>query len=236
MGSSALPLLLALLLGGEMAAHPRPIHPIVAPAPHERPATFLRAPLADERARRDANHVARRAYAGIYDHPSAALMRRSAAASASATLHGALASLDLWRPPAMPFDARHGDLSAPVAGTRLAGFGPRVRPGTSTRGRHTGVAFASTATTPVHAVAPGMVVHAGPVPGLGNVVIIDHGAGWLTVSAYLLDLPRPAPWPVEEGDIVGVGAGPSPWGTTEVYFEIRHEGIPVDPLPWLRSP
>lgn len=88
--------------------------------------------------------------------------------------------------------------------------------------------------TPVGAVADGRVVHVGWMRGFGRVVIVDHGEGHHTISAHLS---RPA---VGRGDEVKRGQTIGFVGDTEstngpkLYFELRENGRPRDPTPYLR--
>lgn len=85
----------------------------------------------------------------------------------------------------------------------------------------------------VSAVAPGRVVYAGWLGGFGNLMIVDHGAKYLSVYAYNQSLLK------QVGDAVSAGEAIATVGATGgqvepgLYFEIRHEGKPVNPLLWL---
>jgi septal ring factor EnvC (AmiA/AmiB activator) len=90
--------------------------------------------------------------------------------------------------------------------------------------------------TPVKSVADGRVVYAGWLSGFGNILIVDHGQKYLSVYAYNQALLR------QVGDIVAAGDTVASVGATGgqvesgLYFEIRHQGAPVNPLLWLRQP
>lgn len=86
---------------------------------------------------------------------------------------------------------------------------------------------------PVSAVHEGVVTHAGPFTALGQLVIIDHGGGVVSLYGHL------ASTSVNRGDRVAAGtnvgtSGRNPAGNPSVYFELRIDGQPVDPLQWLR--
>lgn len=86
----------------------------------------------------------------------------------------------------------------------------------------------------VRAVAAGKVVYAAWLAGFGNLVIVDHGAQFLSVYAYNQSLLH------EVGDIVRAGDPLAVVGATGgqvepgLYFEIRQKGVPVNPQLWLR--
>lgn len=88
--------------------------------------------------------------------------------------------------------------------------------------------------TPVQAVAPGRVVYASWLSGFGNILIVDHGQNYLSVYAYNQALLK------QVGDIVAAGDRVASVGATGgqvesgLYFEIRHQGAPINPLLWLK--
>jgi lipoprotein NlpD len=86
---------------------------------------------------------------------------------------------------------------------------------------------------PIHAACPGRVVYAGNgIRGYGNLIIIKHGATVLSAYAHTIDLA------VHEGQDVSAGESIARMGSgshrvAALYFEIRLNGRPVDPLPYL---
>jgi len=77
------------------------------------------------------------------------------------------------------------------------------------------------------------VTHAGAFSGYGHLVIVDHGGGAVSLYGHLAS---PA---VIKGDRVAAGSrvglsGRNPGGNPALYFELRVDGKPVDPLQWLR--
>jgi septal ring factor EnvC (AmiA/AmiB activator) len=87
----------------------------------------------------------------------------------------------------------------------------------------------------VRAVHDGAVAHAAPFEGFGTLVILDHGGGGFSLYGHLADAAVAAGAPVERGAVVG-RAGRNPEGVNALYFELRIDGQPVDPLQWLGSP
>lgn len=86
---------------------------------------------------------------------------------------------------------------------------------------------------PVSAVHEGTVTHAGPFTAYGQLVIIDHADGAVSLYGHL------AAAAVNKGDRVAAGSrigftGRNPAGNPALYFELRIDGKPVDPLQWLR--
>ena len=96
---------------------------------------------------------------------------------------------------------------------------------------HKGIDIAAAEGTPVLSAAAGEVVYAERSSGgYGNLVIIKHDGGWITVYGHNSRIL------VDEGDRVGQGAAIAEVGSTgrstgpHLHFEIRIEGEAVDPL------
>ncbi len=120
-----------------------------------------------------------------------------------------------------------GTLDWPVAGPVTSGFGTRWGK------THEGIDIAVGSGTQVHAAAAGTVIYAGWMSGYGNLVVIDHGNGLSTAYGHNTSLL------VGQGAQVGAGAVVAMSGSTghstgpHVHFEVRVNGVPVDPLGYL---
>ena len=79
-----------------------------------------------------------------------------------------------------------------------------------------------------------MVAFADPFSGFGNLVIVDHGAQAFSLYGNLLDIGVKKGTIVEAGQPLGT-VGASLTGPAGLYFELRVDGQPVDPLQWLRK-
>ncbi len=87
----------------------------------------------------------------------------------------------------------------------------------------------------VRAILPGKVLFADWFKGFGNLMIIDHGEGMFTVSGYLSQLMKKTGEMVKKGEVIAlVGSGGSLKGPC-LYFEVRHQGKPQDPMDWISS-
>jgi septal ring factor EnvC (AmiA/AmiB activator) len=86
--------------------------------------------------------------------------------------------------------------------------------------------------TSVQAVHEGTVAYAGSFEGFGNLVIIDHGGQSFSLYGHLLEIAVGRGVHVQERQPLGT-VGVSPTGEPSLYFELRVNGRPVDPLPWL---
>jgi septal ring factor EnvC (AmiA/AmiB activator) len=134
--------------------------------------------------------------------------------------------------PAGNFGRLRGQLSAPTRGELAARFGsPREDAGT----RWNGVFFATAPGAQVRAVAAGRVVFADWMRGYGNLLIVDHGEGYMTLYANNESLLRQVGDPVQAGATLAAAGSSGGNAKTGLYFEIRHRGRPMDPLQWMRG-
>jgi len=85
----------------------------------------------------------------------------------------------------------------------------------------------------VRAVAPGRVVFADWMRGFGNLLILDHGENYLTIYGYNEAVLKKVGDPVHAGDVIATVGATGGAGTSGLYFEMRHEGKPFDPLTWV---
>jgi septal ring factor EnvC (AmiA/AmiB activator) len=127
-----------------------------------------------------------------------------------------------------------GVLDWPARGTIVETFGRHRHPKFDTWTVSNGVAVAVPLGTPVRAVYAGRTVYAQWLAEYGNLVILDHGDGMLTLYAWLQAVLVKPGEPVAVGAEVGLaGYGP---GRDEsgVYFEVRDRQKASDPVAWLR--
>jgi septal ring factor EnvC (AmiA/AmiB activator) len=130
-----------------------------------------------------------------------------------------------------PFASRRGQLPLPVEGARvLERFGAALPGGLQSDG----VRFAVARGTPVRAVAPGRVVYAEWLKGYGLLLIVDHGAGWMSLYAHNDTLRRGVGDWVGQGETVARAGDSGGAPQTALYFELRRNGQPVDPRGWWR--
>jgi septal ring factor EnvC (AmiA/AmiB activator) len=127
------------------------------------------------------------------------------------------------------FAALRGKLRLPVRGEVTNRFGAPRAEGTSWKGLFVRAAEG----TEVKSVAAGQVVFADWLRGFGNLLIIDHGDGFLTVYGNNESLFRQTGDKVKGGEAVAsVGnSGGNP--ESGLYFELRHQGQALDPLKWV---
>ena len=138
-----------------------------------------------------------------------------------------LAGKNPGSPAGTPMAQFRGVLDWPVEGRVTAGFGSILDPRYRTRVPHTGVDLAVAPGAEVKAVFPGKVLFAAPFQGYGNTVIVQHPGRVFTLYAGLGAMRVGKEDMVSLGDAVGLAAD-------KLYFEIRVENHPEDPLTWLR--
>ena len=122
-----------------------------------------------------------------------------------------------------------GGLGWPVSGSLLASYGGRLPDGRSSDG----VLIAAPAGTTVKAVADGTVVFADWMTGYGNILIIDHGNGYMSLYAHNDGLLREAGDSVKRGQPVATVGTSGGQEAPALYFELRRNGSPVNPAGWL---
>jgi septal ring factor EnvC (AmiA/AmiB activator) len=130
------------------------------------------------------------------------------------------------------FAKLRGKLAWPVAGKLSATFG-QVRAGGV---KWDGVLVAGTQGSPVRAVYHGRVVYADWLSGLGLLVIVDHGDGWLSLYGHNERLYKEVGERVTAGDTIATVGDSGGRSSPALYFEIRKGGKPVDPRPWFKNP
>jgi septal ring factor EnvC (AmiA/AmiB activator) len=136
---------------------------------------------------------------------------------------------------AIPVAAFKGSLPWPLEGPVRAGFGRRKHPRFDTYTLHNGIEIASPPDVPVRAVYEGRVVFADRFRGYGLMVILDHGGKHLSIYAQLSELSVTKGQTVAAGDVVGF-SGQGSLEEPGLYFEMRYQGHPEDPLDWLKHP
>ena len=133
------------------------------------------------------------------------------------------------------FANQRGVLPYPVRGEVVGRFGVTQQQVFNTKLRRNGIDIATQPSSPVAAVFSGQVLYCGWIKGYGNVIIIDHGDKYYTLSAQLGEISKKVGERVEAGEIIGyAGYAPVDNHSGRVYFEIRFQGKALDPLAWLR--
>lgn len=130
-----------------------------------------------------------------------------------------------------PFASLRGKLPWPVTGRPANRFG--AQRGSSDLKWH-GINIAADEGTTVHAIHGGKVVFADWLRGSGLLIIIDHGAGYLSLYAHNQSLLRSVGERVAGGDAIATVGNSGGQDQAALYFEIRQRGVPADPAQWCR--
>ena len=125
-----------------------------------------------------------------------------------------------------------GSLAWPVQGRLVRRFG---EPRAGGRLRWQGVTFEAPAESEVRAVAPGVVVFSDWLRGFGLLAIIDHGDGWMSLYGSVDAIYKRRGDPVELDEVIAIVGQSGGEAEVGLYFEIRHNEVPKDPMAWLRS-
>ena len=123
-----------------------------------------------------------------------------------------------------------GKLHLPVRGTLLNRFGSARKDGLRWRGLFIKAPLGGS----VYAIAPGRIVFAGELRGFGQLIIIDHGQQYLTVYANNQSLQKRLNDKVRAGDVIANVGNSGISEESGLYFEMRYQGKPIDPLPWVQ--
>ena len=135
---------------------------------------------------------------------------------------------------ALPLRPFQGAVPWPAQGVVVGRFGRQTtnsRFGTAIA--RSGIEISLAEGQPVRAVHEGTVAFADQFTGYGNLVIVDHGDGAYSLYGYLSSLEAGKGAHVDAQTPVG-SSGRDPGGNPALYFELRIDGKPVDPLQWLK--
>lgn len=122
---------------------------------------------------------------------------------------------------------------APVRGLMNSGFGTRSDPFTGTPAFHTGLDISTRRREPVLATAAGTVVRSGWSGDYGNVIEIDHPAGYRTVYGHLDVLLARAGQDVKRGDRIGLVGSTGRSTGPHLHYEVRQADRAVNPLDYI---
>ena len=130
---------------------------------------------------------------------------------------------------AQPFEHLKGRMHLPVRGELANQYGTAREEGATWKGLFIRCVSGET----IHAVADGRVVYADWLRGFGNLLILDHGKGYMSLYANNEALLSQVGETVRGGDpIARVGASGGQ-GESGLYFELRRDGKTFDPLKWV---
>lgn len=121
-------------------------------------------------------------------------------------------------------------LSWPTEGSIRHGYGQRR----SGEVNWKGVVINTDAEQPVKVIADGRVLFSDWLRGFGLVIVVDHGEGYMSLYGYNQSLTRDVGEEVRRGDTIALTGQSGGQERAGLYFEIRHEGNPIDPVRYIR--
>ena len=131
-----------------------------------------------------------------------------------------------------PFEPLKGKLPWPVQqGKVLARFG-QPRAGGSLRWQ--GMLIGTDRGARVRAPFAGRVAYADWLPGMGLMIVLDHGGGYLSLYGHNEEVFRKVGDPVAAGDVIGAVGDTGGHNQPALYFEVRRGREPVNPENWLQ--
>ncbi|WP_316979131.1 murein hydrolase activator EnvC family protein [Shumkonia mesophila] len=130
----------------------------------------------------------------------------------------------------IPISKARGKLPFPVVGHLVGRYGQTTDAGLTRKGISIETRIGAQVVTPYD----GLVVYAGQFRGYGQILILEHGEGYHTLLAGLTRIDTvPGQW-LAAGEPVGVMES-ADRGIPVLYMELRRNGQPINPLPWLAS-
>lgn len=128
-----------------------------------------------------------------------------------------------------PFQNYKGKLTWPVQGTLVSDFG-QARAGHL---KWNGVLLAAARGAEVRAIFHGRVAYADWLPGLGLLVVVEHGDGYMSLYGHNETIFKSAGDWVSAGDVVATVGDSGGRSVPALYFEIRRGKTPLNPHAWI---
>jgi len=133
------------------------------------------------------------------------------------------------------FAAVKGRLPYPVRGKVVGGFGKTSHPEFPAEVFRKGIDIEAPLGEEIKAVETGRVIFAGRFSGYGKMIIIDHGERYYTVYAHLFEILKKPGESAQKGESIALVGDSGSLQGARLYFEIRKDGQPLDPLRWFRG-
>lgn len=132
----------------------------------------------------------------------------------------------------VPFASLKGKLPWPTKGKILRSFGSQRMANNSLRWE--GVLIGTREGDPVQAVHYGRIIFSDYLRGHGLLIIIDHGAGFMTLYAHNQALYKTLGEWVQRGETIAAVGNSGGQQQSALYFELRYKGTPANPQQWFR--
>ena len=135
----------------------------------------------------------------------------------------------------LPFSAHKGLLIRPVNGKIASLYGSYKNPKYNITNFRSGIDIEADTGEPVRSVFKGKVLYSSWFKTYGNMIIIDHGKSYYTVYAHLEEAFKAKGDDVETGEVIATVGDTGSMTGAKLYFEVRHHGKPVNPMPWFKK-
>ena len=132
------------------------------------------------------------------------------------------------------FPTGGGQLLWPAAGPLTSSYGYRTHPIFGDTRLHSGIDIGAAYGAPVIAADGGTVIFAGVMSGYGNAIVVDHGNGLATTYNHLSSFLVASGQGVARGSQIGAVGCTGYCTGPHLHFEVRVNGNPVDPMPYLQ--
>lgn len=119
-----------------------------------------------------------------------------------------------------------GTLHKPVSGTKITDYGQVISKGVTSKG----IVYKTRSEAQVTALFDGTVIFSGPFKGYGNIIIVEHGDGYLSLLAGLGHIDCDVGQMILAGEPVGTMPKDN---SAKLYVEIRKDRHPINPTPWI---
>lgn len=119
-----------------------------------------------------------------------------------------------------------GTLHRPVSGAKITDYGQVISKGVTSKG----IVYKTRSEAQVTALFDGTVIFSGPFKGYGNIIIVEHGDGYLSLLAGLGQIDCDVGQMILAGEPVGTMPKDN---NAKLYVEIRKNRHPINPSPWI---
>lgn len=133
------------------------------------------------------------------------------------------------------FEALKGKLLFPLSGKIISYYGNHTDPQLNTVIFQKGIEISAKQGQEVRAIYEGTVLYADWFKGYGNIIIIDHGGSYYSLSAHVSKFFKSVGERVEAGEVIALAGDTGSLKGNCLYFELRHHGKPLNPLKWLQN-
>ena len=130
---------------------------------------------------------------------------------------------------------KKGRLKLPLNGRILNKFGRKRVKEYDSYIVYNGINVQAKKGSSVKAIFDGKILYAGELEGYGNLVIVGHGNKYHSLYGHLDDIKVSVDKIVKTGEIIGLSGDSGSLEGEVLYFELRKNGKPIQPLPWFRQ-